>query len=426
MDALLLRGLSFATAALVLVLLARRSARRAFGAGPAFGLWALPALALVLPCLPELHVHWFTLPAIRILPDAVAGSVATAPAPASTPWLRWSWLAGTATMALRLIAHYLRLRRQGRRLPAAMAARLRHELDGFDPRRVRLHPAGPALLWAPRSLLLLPADFLERFDASERRMVLRHELTHLHRGDALWSLVAELAFALLWFHPLAWLARSRFRLDQELACDERVLRDTPHDEARYAHTLLHSAGLSPMPALIPWLAEPQLKERLTMIQHHRPGALRRRAGFIALAALLAGGVVVAQAATDNPPTPDHTATPSLNDVVNANPRYPAAAIKNHEQGTVMLDIQVRSDGSVGTITYDAKGSTTSSADLITAATQDARQWHFLPRVKDGKPVDGYARVPITFSIDDLPSKKIEEPASEHKVIITQGHVQQES
>lgn len=402
MDALLLRGLLLATVALALVLSMRRPARRAFGAGPAFGLWLLPALALAMPFAPDMPARWFTLPAIRVLPGLIAGGTAAPAEVAHTPWLRWLWLAGAAAMALRLVAHYLQLRRQGRPLPAAMAARLRRELDGFDPRRLRLHPAGPALLWAPRSLLLLPADFLERFDANERRLVLRHELTHLRRGDALWSLVAELAFALLWFHPLAWLARPRFRLDQELACDERVLRDAPRDEAGYAHTLLHSVGLSPMPALIPWLDPPQLKERLSMIQRRRPGALRRGAGLVVLAGLLAGGVFVAQAATGN--QANQTANQDLTYNLRQQPRYPEAAIKAKVQGTVVLDILVHADGSTGTITYDAKDSDTTSADLIEAATAAARQWRFNPEMKNGKPVDGYARVPISFSLIPLPDR----------------------
>jgi len=399
MDALLLRSLLFATAALAMVLLVRRPVRQAFGAGPAFGLWLLPVLAIALPWLPGLPAHWVVLPAIQVLPAAVAtGSVGSNSVPAS-PWLHGLWLAGTAVMLLRLATQYLRLCRQCRPLPTMLAASLQHELDGLDPRRLRLHPAGPAVLWAPRNRLLLPADFLDRFDAAERRLVLRHELTHLRRGDALWSLLAELATALLWFHPLAWAALPRFRLDQELACDERVLRDAPRDEAGYAHTLLHSVGLAPAPALIPWLAEPQLKERLTMIQRHRPGALRRRFGYAALAVLMIGSMFVAQAAT-----PDQAAGQELTYNSHLQPRYPAAAIKAGEQGTVLLKVQVLADGSVGTISYEPEHSTTTSADLIAAATDAARQWHFNPETKGGKPVMGYARVPVTFNISPLPDK----------------------
>lgn len=399
MDATLLRCLLLVTAALASVLLARRSVRRAFGAGPAFVLWLLPMLAMALPWLPALPAQWGALPAIHVLPDGLAAGTAGAVASTHAPWPRWLWLAGAIAMLSRLVAQYLRLRRQSRPLPAALATGLRQELHDLDPRRLRLHPSGPAVLWAPRSLVLLPADFLERFAAAERRLVLHHELTHLRRGDALWSLVAELVLALLWFHPLAWLARSRFRLDQELACDERVLRDAPRDAAGYAHTLLHSVGLSPVPVLIPWLAEPQLKERLTMIQRHRPGALRRRAGVAALAMLMAGSVFVAQAAVH-----DQQAGQDLAYNSRMYPRYPAAAIKAGEQGTVILKVQVLADGSVGTIAYEPEHSTTTSADLIAAATDAARQWRFNPEIKGGKPVTGYARVPVRFDIHPMPGK----------------------
>lgn len=398
MDTLLLHSLFDITLALSLVLAARRPLRRAFGAGPAFTLWLLPPLAAALPWLPSLPASWAMLPALPVLPQRLAaGSAAAAPI-VSTPWLRWLWLAGMIGMLLRLLRTYLRLRRQARPLPPAMLEALRPALHGLPPQRLRQHPAGPALLWAPRSLLLLPADFLARHDAAERALVLRHELTHRRRGDAGWNLAAELIVAALWFHPLAWLARPRFRLDQELACDEATLRDAPQDAPGYARTLLHSAGLAPEPALIPWLSEPQLKERLRMIQQHPTGAPRRRLGYAALAAILAGSVFVAQAASQNQP-----ATQNLGFNATQRPRYPAVALTGGEQGIVMLKVQVHADGTVGTVTFEPDQSTTTSADLIAAATDAVHRWHFNPQRKDGKPVEAYARVPITFSLDEPPA-----------------------
>ena len=399
MGAAISHALPLVTVAIALVLLTRRPVRRGFGAGPAFALWALPLLAATLPWLPAPPVHWAVLPAIHALSDA---SPAASPIRATTsvPWLGLAWLVGALPCLSRLLTHYLRLRRQSCHLPGSMTEALLHEMNTLDPRRLRLHPAGPAVLWAPRSLLLLPPDFMQRFDATGRRLVLRHELTHLRRGDALWNLLAELAGVLLWFHPLMWLALPRFRLDQELACDERVLRHSPQDEAGYAQTLLHSASMSPAPALIPWLAEPQLKERLTMIQRHRPGTLRRRTGYLALATLMAGGVLVAQATTG--PSSDRQANSDLAYNAKIQPHYPAPAIKNSEQGMVLLTVQVHADGTLGTIAYDPKHSTTTSADLIAAASDAARQWHFNPQMKDGKPVDGYARVPVKFDLTPLP------------------------
>ena len=287
-----------------LVLVWRKPARRLFGAGPAFTPWLLLMLA-VLPWLPALPSAWSIAPTLLVLPTTQTFASQAGPMASRLHWLQLLWLIGALTCLLRLMIHYGRLLKQSCRLPVAMLQQLQTGLGGVDPRRLRQHPAGPAVLWAPRSLLLLPADFLERFSADERRLVLQPECMHLRRGDALWTLLAELAFALLWFHPLAWLALSRLRLDQELACDELVLRQLPQDEMpqyelpqyemKYAHALLHSVGLDAVPALIPWLSEPQLKERLNMIQRHRPGTLHRRIGFIGPAALMAGGAFATQA-----------------------------------------------------------------------------------------------------------------------------------
>jgi TonB family protein len=401
MEARALHALLLVTVGLTVVLLARRPARRAFGAGPAFTLWSLPVLLAPVPWLPAPAHAWIALPALRATAGAAfAGGQAQAlalPLHAAA----WLWLPGAAFGMLRLGMHYLRLRRAARSLPAPLLRRLAPDVPARDLHRLRLHPSGPAVLWAPRALVLLPADFATRFAPHERHLVLRHELAHLRRGDPLWNLLAELACALLWFHPLAWLALPRFRLDQELACDERVLREAPGNDARYARTLLHGTGVEFRPALIPWLAQPQLKERLAMIQRHRPTALRRRAGLATLAVLMAGGLALANAAT-----PQHAQPASQDWAFNQriSPRYPADALKNKEQGLVMLQIQVHADGSVGRIDYDAGHSTTQSAELIAAATEAAKQWHFTPQVRNGKPVEGYARVPIDFSLDEPPAK----------------------
>lgn len=384
--------LLYATLGLVLVLAARKPARRLFGAAPAFTLWLLPPLLSVLPWLPALPIA----PALLVLPAAPVSIAAIGPVASATHWLLPLWLAGTLCCLLRLAIHYRWLLQQSRPLPDAM----RHMLSGIPgaPDRLRLHPVGPAVLWARRSLVLLPADFFERFDADERRLVLQHEFTHLRRGDALWSLLAELAMALLWFHPLAWLALPRLRLDQELACDEHVLRQSPQDETKYAHTLLHSTGMDATPVLIPWLAQPQLKERLSMIQRQRPGALRRRIGFIGLTALMVGGAFVAQAATQHV---RETATQDMTFNSRVPPHYPESAIKNHEQGTVILMVLVGTDGKPLKVEVDP--ATQATPDLINAASNAAMQWHFNPAMKNGKPIESYAKVPVNFSLDPAPS-----------------------
>lgn len=412
MTALLLHTLLFVTMALGIVLLARKPVRRLFGAGPAFTLWCLPIVLAAMPWLPASPHGWMILPPIHVLAFVQPAAVAATSPPPGHEVLLALWLLGVIAAGLRLITHYLRLRHDMRPLPLGVQRYLPMDLSERDVRRLRLHPSGPAALWAPRALVLLPDDFLARFDMGERQLVLRHELGHVRRGDPLWSLLAELVAALLWFHPLAWLALPRFRLDQELACDERVLHASPQDDAPYARTLLRSVGVAAQPALIPWLTEPQLKERLAMIRRTPCSTTRQRLGYGLLALMLAGSASLALAAApqraNNAP-----ASQALSYNAQIPPRYPADALHNKEQGTVILRALIHADGSVGTITYDARDSTTTSTDLIASASNAVKQWHFQPQMKNGKAVEGYARIPIQFSLDEpgVPAGQVEKNSS---------------
>jgi len=397
---LLSRMLLGATLGLAMVLLLRRPARRLFGAGPAFTLWLLPIALMLAPLLPR---GWapaaiVVLPGMTVTPHFVAG---TSSATFAIDWaheLVAVWLFGAAAGLLRLALHYFRLVRGTRAAPIGWMCTLAEAAPNLDQRRVRVHGTGPAVLWAlPRSLILLPNDFTTRFDnAATRELVLRHELTHVRRGDALWSVVMEIATALLWFHPLAWIARARFRLDQELACDAASLRALPERTANYARALLDSVAVQPAPVLIPWLAEPQLKERLAMIARIPPGVLRRRVGFVATAMLLAGGLYVAggrapaQAGT---PTDTGVSSPKLE--YQHSPEYPATAIQKGEQGMVVLTLAIDSTGRVTKVAVDA-AKTTAPAVLQDAAAQSASNWLFKPGMKDGRPVAGRVQVPVTF------------------------------
>lgn len=401
----LLRMLCGATLGLALVLLLRRPARRVFGAGSAFTLWLLPLVLALAPLLPEQVAPraMIVVPGLTVTPHLAASIAAQ---PAEIDWAQWLlviWLAGVAGALLRLTVHYVRLLRGLRRVPSMWTRLLAEAAPNLDSRRVRMHDAGPAVLWAlPRSLILLPADFLERFDtAASRELVLRHEFTHARRGDAWWSLAMEVASALLWFHPLAWIARSRFRLDQELACDAASLRALPERTAIYARTLLDSVAVQPIPALIPWLAEPQLRERIAMISRIQPGALRRRAGFLAVAAILAGGLYVAggQAPVYAAIHATSSAAPSVDVTWKSAhpPRYPVEALHKGEQGMVVLDVTVDAHGHVSKVAVDPK-STTAAAVLQGAAMGAAKDWRYAPGHKDGKAVGGVVRIPVNFSL----------------------------
>jgi len=96
------------------------------------------------------------------------------------------------------------------------------------------------LTWGWRApVILLPEDAID-WPEDHRRIVLRHELAHVARNDALSQLFAGLACALYWFHPIVWFTERRMRAECERACDDRVVsQGTP--AAEYAAHLLEVA-----------------------------------------------------------------------------------------------------------------------------------------------------------------------------------------
>jgi len=122
--------------------------------------------------------------------------------------------------------------------------------------------------WEPR--LLIPHGLADRHDDAELRGILRHELQHLKRHDALWTWLGLVACAVHWFNPLVWLLFRRFTADRELACDEAALKSMRSEDRRtYGEALIKTAEricFSP-PALLPsFSAHPtELKYRMTLI-----------------------------------------------------------------------------------------------------------------------------------------------------------------
>ena len=116
-------------------------------------------------------------------------------------------------------------------------------------------------------------------------------------------------------------------------------------------------------------------------------------------ALPTGGLVV----TENgkviyrmpAPAPTRTSadSPTGRLIHRVEPSYPAEARKQHIQGSVVLEVQVLSDGTVGNISI-VKGNPL----LAGAAVQAVRQWKYQPYVMDGRSVESQTRVTISFSL----------------------------
>ena len=79
------------------------------------------------------------------------------------------------------------------------------------------------------------------------------------------------------------------------------------------------------------------------------------------------------------------------------PKYPEIARKAKIQGKVVLQAVIKKDGSVGDI--QVLQSPGAKFGFDEAAIAAVRQWKYKPGLQNGKPVDVYFTVVVTFELN---------------------------
>lgn len=80
------------------------------------------------------------------------------------------------------------------------------------------------------------------------------------------------------------------------------------------------------------------------------------------------------------------------------PTYPVPALRNHEQGTVLLRVEVDNSGQPVVVSIERSSG---SRSLDQAARQQVlRHWRFEPAQRDGVAVPAIGMVPVQFSLPD--------------------------
>ena len=269
----------------------------------------------------------------RSAPAVLHDSVERATPPSQTPRFTLTitqaiaglWLFVALLFAMRIaLAHA-----QARRMldacvdpPVALVdalASVARELNVRVP-PLRLAAAGtmPAVIGVLRPSVIVPADAMA-WTAERLRLVLLHECAHVRRRDALLQVIASLATAAYWWHPLTWVAARRVVRERELACDDLVIATGTPGSAYASHLIDIARALKPsrQPALaaLAMARSSELEGRLIALLEDRPRRSRPSRALalglgLALVALLAVAPLklVARGAAPMPATAQPAAT----------------------------------------------------------------------------------------------------------------------
>jgi uncharacterized protein (TIGR03435 family) len=279
----------------------------------------------------------FTHPTMPVFSRAAQLSVSTKlmhllPALLTTVWLcgflvvlclwyvRWRRISAVAREAIPL--------RKGREVETLRRV---ERAEGIrEPIEMRLSGTSlePGIFGMMRPVLVWPKGISARLEDSHLEAILAHELLHVRRRDNLTAAMHMLVEATFWFYPLVWWMGGRLLEERERACDEAVL-DSGSDRKVYAESILKICEFcvgSPM-TCVSGVTGADLKKRIAHIMTESMARnldfsrklLLTVAGFLAVAAPIAFGLLHPAQTRARSQGQDPTAVAPVFDVVSITP-----------------------------------------------------------------------------------------------------------
>ncbi len=262
----------------------------------------------------------------------------------------------------------------------------------------------PVVCGLLRPRVLMPRASSEwpawQFDAA-----VRHELTHVRRNDLWTILIARIACAVWWFHPLAWMLSTRLHDFQETACDDAVLF-SGFEPATYAEALLAVAKTATHSTLLQGCSmttQTNLKSRIARLLDQSIARSTSRRNLIrttaAFSVVLAGFATIGLRNSRADDTPEHVykvgdGVTSPRVLYREDPQYTEQARADKVAGTVLLNMVIGTDGLAHDISI-VKGI---GAGLDEKAIEAVAKWHFQPGTLNGEPVAVRASIEINFKL----------------------------
>lgn len=178
--------------------------------------------------------------------------------------------------------------------------------------------SGPCAFGIFKKYIAVPMDFNEIFAPEMREMAIAHEMTHHRSYDLIINLAAFIFLCLTWFSPLSWFAWNKFRIDQESACDARVLKGADQETKHiYGQALARGAGEETSLFLAAMNSPKTILTRLRRLK--MPPISKTRSFFGKLSILTATAIALPLTATSIPIIAQDEQTTDDTDIADDNP-----------------------------------------------------------------------------------------------------------
>ena len=230
-----------------------------------------PAISLAAQAAPNPPISSATT---RALPSQLPPAPPVHILPSTAGWLLLIWSLGVGTFGICAWRDLLRARLLLRGCaPVTNPALLECAAELARSLRLPAVPSlmmtdaisSPLLLAGARPVIVLPSALATGSTLPHLRLMIAHEMAHLKRFDLWWVWLAVVGEGLFFFHPIVWLARREWRLTQEMACDEMVVRLTRVPASTYGDMLVGVAALKLSKRLEPLLVTVGLTETKEML-----------------------------------------------------------------------------------------------------------------------------------------------------------------
>lgn len=297
------------------------------------------------------------------------------------------------------------------------------------------------------NVVISEADYAE-----SARSILIHEREHIARRHSSDIILCDAFIVFQWYNPAAWLLKAELQAVHEYEADEAVLK-SGIDASGYQLLLIRKAVGDRLFSMANNLNNNSLKKRITMMMKQKsnpwnrakilagvPIALLAVAAFAGETAESMSGEIrtestrlvsnistgvenltrKADADVATPVSTHETALPVSDDddkVYNVvedmpefpggasamikwlgeNMKYPEAAIKNNEEGRVILQFTIKEDGSVTDVVVKLSVSKALDAEAVRVVSSMPK-WK--PGKQNGKPVKTRYMMPVSFRLPD--------------------------